>query len=475
MAVQLTNGTTSVGVNATSTGLIVQNPTVATQAGFTGMVAIRDQGTITGAPNIGLLDITNNRRLRVSLDTPLFQDQFNYTAQNTSSWKVSTGTMTATFSGGSMTLNTGSSVAISVYAVAQTYRSFPLFTAGELVFESRNFLTQTPQVNTAVYFGIGTPGTTAAPTDGVYFQYDTTGVLRGVANFNGTIEQTAAFTAPAANISTDFMIVIDDGVVEFWINNVLQGTIAPAAFASGAGTPSFNGSGYAFYQIYNGSTAPSTAQQIKVQNIQVTLYGLNTSKPWSHIKVGEGLNSLQGTNGGTMGSTALYANSGAPTAAVPTNTTAALGTGLGGNFYETATLAVGTDGIISSYQNPTGAVGQTPRNLYITGIRWYSMVQTVLAGGPFVYECGIAFGHTAVSLATGEGASAKAPRRFPVGLYTLAATAAVGVLGANFVHNFSTPIMVQPGEFIATIVRNIGTAGTSGTIAHHIGFEGYWE
>ncbi len=466
------SGSTVANVDPTSNGLIVQNPKTATEAGFAGLVAIRDQGSITGTPNIGLPDITNNRRLRVSLDTPVFQDQFNYTAQNTNNWTIGTTGMTSGFGGGMMTLNAGAITTVSDYATAKTYRSFPLYTAGELVLEARCMLTQAPQVNNACYMGIGTPGTTAAPTDGVYFQLDSTGALRGVVNWNGATAQTGTMTVPSPNVAADMMIVIDDGVAEFWINGVLQGALT---WPSGAATPSYNGSGYAFFQICNAASAPANAQQIKVMNVQVTLYGLNTSKPWPHIAAGAGMNALIGQNGNTMGSTALYANSGAPTAAVPTNTTAALGTGLGGNFYETAALAVGTDGIISSYQNPVGSVSITPRNLYITGLRWFSMVQTVLAGGPFVYECGLAFGHTSVSLATAEAASAKAPRKFAVGLYTLAATAAVGTLGANFVHNFSTPILVQPGEFIQTIVRNIGTVGTSGTIAHHIGIEGYWE
>ncbi|MGO8740077.1 hypothetical protein [Rhodoblastus sp.] len=468
------SGSTVANVDPTSNGLIVQDPKTATQAGFSGMVAIRDQGSVTGTPNIGLPDITNNRRLRVSLDTPVFQDQFNYTAQNTNNWSVGNSTMTTAYTGGAMILNSGSSVAASVWNYAKTYRSFPLYTAGELVLEVRCMLSAAAQVNNACYMGIGIPGTTAAPTDGVYFQLDTTGTLRGVMNWNGTITETSPLTAPSPGVSADMMIVIDDGVAEFWINGILQGSLNSSLLA-GAATPSYNAAGQVFFQIYNAASAPAFAQQIKVQNVQVTLYGLNTSKPWPHIKGGEGLNALVGQNGGTMGSTELYANSTNPTAALPTNTTAALGSGLGGNFWETATLAVNTDGIISSYQNPAGSISQTPRNLYITGLRWFSMVQTVLAGGPFVYECGLAFGHTAVSLATTEAATTKAPRKFAVGLYTLAATAAVGTPGAAFVHNFATPILVQPGEFIQTIVRNIGTIGTSGTIAHHIGFEGYWE
>lgn len=466
------SGSTIANVDSTSNGLIVQNPKTAAQAGFAGLVAVRDQGSVTGAPNVGLADITNNRRLRVSLDTPVFQDQFNYTAQNSNNWNVTTSTMTAGYSGGAMILNSGSSVGVSVYVVARTWRSFPLYSAGELVFEARCILTQAAQVNNACFMGVGSPGTSAAPTDGVYFQLDTTGALRGVVNWNGTTTQTATMTVPSPGVEAYMAIVIDAGVAEFWINNILQGVLT---LPSGAGTPSFNGAGWAFFQIYNAASAPSLAQQIKVMNVQVTLYGLNISKPWPHIASGAGLNAMIGQNGGTMGSTELYANSGNPTAAVPTNTSAALGSGLGGNFWETASLAVNTDGIISSYQNPAGSISQTQRNLYITGLRWWSMVQTVLAGGPFVYECGLAFGHTSVSLAQAEAANAKALRRFAVGLYTLAATAAVGTLGATFVHAFATPILVQPGEFFATIVRNIGTVGTSGTIAHHIGVEGYWE
>jgi hypothetical protein len=468
------SGSTVANVDATSNGLIVQNPKTPAQAGYTGIVAIRDAGTVTGAPNIGKLDITNNNRLRVSLDTPLFQDQFNYTAVNTNNWLQATATMTNSLASGSMVLNNGNDTVTAHYSVVKTYATFPLYTAGELVFEAKCMLAQAAQVNNACFMGVGTPGTTAGPTDGVYFQLDTTGVLRGIVNWNGATAQTAPMTVPTAGQSADMMIVIDEGVAEFWINGVLQGAISYNSYATGAGSPSLSSSGNAFFQIYNNGV-PAVAQQIKVQNVQVTLYGLNTSKPWNHIKSGEGLNALIGQNGGTMGSTALYANSGNPTAAVPTNTTAALGSGLGGNFWETASLAVNTDGIISSYQNPAGSITQTPRRLYITGLRWWSMVQTVLAGGPFVYECGLAFGHSAVSLATAESSNAKAPRRFAVGLYTLPATAAVGTLGANFVHTFSTPIVVNAGEFIATIVRNIGTVGTSGTIAHHIGFEGYWE
>lgn len=75
--------------------------------------------------------------------------------------------------------------------------------------------------------------------------------------------------------------------------------------------------------------------------------------------------SYQGLSGGTMGSLASYANNANPTAAVPTNTTAALGTGLGGQFWETDTLAVNTDGIIDSYQVPAASANYSGKRLSI--------------------------------------------------------------------------------------------------------------
>ena len=111
----------------------------------------------------------------------------------------------------------------------------------------------------------------------------------------------------------------------------------------------------------------------------------------------------------------------------------------------------------------------------ITGVRISSAVQTVLAGGPELLQWSLAFGHTAVSLATTETVTSKAPRFIPLGFQTLAVTAAVGTVATDIVQQFLTPIVVQPGEFIQTVVRNIGVVGTSGTIAHLVTFDGYWE
>ena len=471
MTVQISDGTNSALVDATSKGVLVQPSKVLAQAGYALMATNEDNGTVTGTILNRAASISIDERLSVGIDTNLFTDIHNNTAQNTNIWSDNLTTMTLTYAGGYAFLNAGASLASGAFAVHKTYRPFSLFTGGGLHVEFRGFATQTPQTNNILAIGLGTPGTTAAPTDGAYFQWSAAGLFNAVVNWNGTTTVSANLTPPSTSAANEFVINETDDNVEFWINGILQ---AQLSLPSGAATSSFNGASYAFVQCTN-TGATGAAQGFKLSTLNVWQEDLNTNKPWSHQQAGMGLMSWQGQNGGTLTSTALYANNAAPTVAVPSNTTAALGSGLGGNFYETMSIAVTTDGIISSYQNPVGGINQTPRNLYITGYRWMSIVQVVGAGGPWINECGITYGSTAVSQATADGATAKAPRRIPVGLYTLPITAPVGTVGANFSQTFGTPILVQPGEFIQTIQRNIGTVGTAGTNAHMIQFEGYWE
>jgi hypothetical protein len=193
------------------------------------------------------------------------------------------------------------------------------------------------------------------------------------------------------------------------------------------------------------------------------------------------LGSHQGLSGGTMGSLSNYANNVAAGAGtLPTNTTAALGTGLGGQYQELFTLALNTDGIICSYQVPAGSTTVQGRRLRIHGVRIESFVSTALTGGPSNAIWALNFGHTAVSLATAESASfanatAKGARREVLGQQAVGAAAAVntalGVIDVKFVE----PIYVNPGEFVAVSKKYYGTVGTAGVIQNLITFDYGWE
>jgi hypothetical protein len=62
-----------------------------------------------------------------------------------------------------------------------------------------------------------------------------------------------------------------------------------------------------------------------------------------------------------------------------------------------------------------------------------------------------------------------------LGVQVYAATAAVGTLGQRIQLRFQSPIVVQPGEFVQTVAKNLGTVTSAGVIANLISFDAKWE
>jgi hypothetical protein len=124
---------------------------------------------------------------------------------------------------------------------------------------------------------------------------------------------------------------------------------------------------------------------------------------------------------------------------------------------------------------PTGSTTQTPRSLIISGVWIDGIVSTAFTGGPVYYVYSLAFGHTTVSLATAEAATAKAPRRIPLGIQTYVVTAPVGTLGQRIYTPFQQPIHVAPGEFVQVVAKNVGTVTSAGVICMSIGIDARWE
>src|SRR3972149_6136697 len=455
---------------------ILVTPTLDPQAsGFIATCAMNDSGAVSGTPFFRETDIDPDYRARMGVDTLLFNDQFPRATLNRTLWSEQTTTMTVTVGSGLLTLNAGSSVATTVNARVRSYQHFPIMGTTPLWVQSQVQFPQTPVTNNVCEWGVGIATGTAAPTDGVFWRYNASGEFRGVVNFNGTETQTATLDAGAlvgTNTMHSFVIGITESLIEFWLDDVLVARLAiptgQAAATSACSLPML-------FRCYNSGTT-AAAQQMRVGQVNMSLGGILINKSWSEQKTGMGGHASQGQTGQTIGSTANYANSANPTAAVPTNTTAALGTGLGGQFWETGTLALTTDGIIFSYQNPAGTATAPGRNLYISRVRVRSTIQTVLAGGPAIVQWSLAYGHTAVSLATVDGALTKAPRRIGIGMQTLTAAQAVNTPVAGDVDmTFQPPVCVYPGEFIATVMKKIGTVLTGGVIAHLVSFDGYWE
>lgn len=467
------NGETVIDTNG---DLHVRTPITEILAGFVSLSGENDPGTITGTRYVKAIEVSEDFRVRVGTDTPFFSEWFQGSAINTSIWGSVLTTATLTVTNGYANLNAAGSVASGAIARMYTHRSFPIIGCSGVRMRARVQFTQTPVASNRCWWGLFHDGGVSGPADGVYFEYDSSGNFRCVVNFNSTVNTSSALNA-ATLVGTDtshnFDIDLSEHEVHFWIDDILVWEYEVPAAAAAVITTSQRAT---FVNHNLGAT--SVAQIMKVSFCAVLQQDINGNKMWGDTIVGMGGSASQGQTGGTIGQTANYANSANPTAAVPTNTTAALGTGLGGQFWETASLAVNTDGILCSYQVPAfGTVGSAAKGLYITQVTLNSYIQTVIAGGPFVAQIALAYGHTAVSLATAEAAAAKAPRRIPLGIQLVTAAQAVStVVGpAPISVQFNPPVYVAPGEFVQVITKHVGTVGTTGTIAHVIGFNGYWE
>jgi hypothetical protein len=477
MATKIETGNNTPGLaNVDSNNnLNVITPLSAETAGFITLSADNDMGEVTGSRYVLSPEVTGDYRLRVGVDNMGFNELFPGAALNTGLWTSPVTTMTLTVAGGFANLNAASSVAINAVARLQTYRHFPCYKSYTTYFEQEVNFTQTPVIGNVCEWGAFISTGTAAPTDGAFFRLNAAGEFRAVTNNNGTETQSGTLDFDAlvgVNHTRSFLIYIMSNKAFFWIDNILVATIESPA---GQGTVTSSQNLPMSFRNYN-STATSIAQVMKVSMVNVTFADQNSSKAWGHVIAGAGGHLSQGQTGGVIGTTALYTNSLAAGAGVAlTNTTAAAGSGLGGQFSIQPTLAAGTDGIVSSYQVPLGTSALPGKSLYITRININAGVTTALTGGPVLYAWSLAYGHTSVSLATTETATSKAPRRLPLGMQSFASASAVGTLGNIIDIDLAVPIVVQPGEFVQTVAKNLGTVTTAGVITAIISFGGYWE
>ena len=109
------------------------------------------------------------------------------------------------------------------------------------------------------------------------------------------------------------------------------------------------------------------------------------------------------------------------------------------------------------------------RRLVLRGVRVSALnTGAAVATTATALQFSLAFGHTAVSLATSEAATTKAPRRIPLGHMTWPVGAAIGQGpqdGELFIDFGDAPVFVNPGEFIALVGKFlVGTATASQTI-----------
>lgn len=443
-----------------------------------------DSGAITWNTLLRSWEIDVDYRQRTSQDLIFDDEVFNYTAQNTGKHNYGATTMANSWTAGQMTTNSGSITTTTTGTQLVSYAMFPVIATTTLSADTEVGFSAQPQANTFIEFGNWLPGTTTtAPTDGVFFRLSS-GWLQGIASFNGSETSTGIFPLSGGTgtwtyaISKRYQFICYTTAIEavFWVNDgtgaVAMGTIP---LPSGQSRMMMSAAAPYFFKhrITGGAAGWVIQATLGAYNIRLWGTNLTTTPSISGSRI---MGSYQGLSGGTMGSLAKYTNNTNATAAVPTNTTAALGTGLGGEFWETDTLAANTDGIIMSYQIPAGTVNIPGKRLVLRGLYIDTFVQTALTGGGYNEVWNLNFWHTNVSLATTETATSKARRVVPIGSRTVASGAvALTQLPRISLDMGDNPVFVNPSEFISISKKKVGTAPTAWVMAHNITLIYGWE
>lgn len=466
----VTSGTGADVNAAKQLAVVLPDATTPANVGAVRMFSENDDGSITGTPYLRSPETSQDYRLRVGMDTVIFSDTFNATAQNISLWKHAFTTMTMTQSAGFLNVNAaGTSTVAANYASLQTWRYFPLLGTAPICVEITAQFDKVPVANEVMLFGLGIAATAAEPIDGVWIEYTSAGFLGCIRYNSGTTQKTAAFGATIdVNTNYKFAIVIGEREIEYWIDDVLQAEqLIPAAQSQ----PFLTSALPVFFEKYNSGTIGSSPNVIwKVGDVTVTLMDIATNQTWANQMAQCGL-TMQQLNGGSATSPQVqWANTALPTAAAATNTTAALGAFLGGLFIMNAPATSATDVIIASYQNPAGSVNQTPRTMKLRGIKVDCVNQVVaVATTASVFAVAVAWGGSSVTLAATEStsfqtATTKLRRIQPLGVISFPVAAAVGAQATGIQFDFEAPLVINPGEYVQVICKIIlGTATATET------------
>lgn len=448
----------------------------------TGTGATVSNATLVGMAKLARrIESSDAYRMRVGIDSLEFFDVFAGSAINTGLWYQSTTTMTIAVTGGFCTLNSAGITTTTTAAFISSYRALPFYQDAGLRWDTAmTWTTSAGTTNVTQEWGLGIGNTsTSAPTDGAFFRITATGNLIAVLTNNST-EQTLdlGFTLSAAT-RYEFSIIVDNNQAVYYVNQIALAVITcPNSQSGGTATTEQ----CIFYRLDN-TGAAGAAVEMNIAYSSATLLDLGAGRLYAHAICGLGGNAIQGQTGQTMGSTAYYANSAAPTTITSlSNTTITSGySTLGGQFaFQAIATADANDYIIFAYQVPAATAALPGKTLYITGVRIDTIVTNaaINASTPTALQWGLAVGGTAVSLATTEGAGTKAPRRLALGYQCFSISQAAGTQGVPIYVEFYSPLAVNQGEYVHIISKtSVGVAYATTAVIFRgtVMFNGYFE
>lgn len=469
--------------------LQVNMPVGYDDAGHACIAAENDDGTyLAGVRNVMPAEVDADFRVRVGSDQPIYQESCSGTALNSGRWSSTVTTMTTAVASGYIKLNNGASAAANAVARIQSYRYFQIYDSFSLALQfSLNIAaTSLGILNTTWEIGFFIASGTSAPTDGVFLRMNASGELRLVQNFAGVETQSDPIIydgslqpndVPGLDFGVDTnrkcVLVVGSTEVEFWIDDQL---IASSPKQSSVPNNSSTLSLPIAMRIYNSASVPATGTQLWVGNVSVSTISL-ASRGWYHVLGFSGHGSYDGQSGATLGQTANYTNSAEPSNATLSNTAAGYTT-LGGQWSFAAPAGAVTDYALFGYQVPAGAATAHNKNLRIDRVSISSVnVGAAVATTATVIQWALGVHSTAVSLATAEAATTRAPRRIPIGMQAFVVGDAIGASANQIVLDVSSaPVYVEPGSYIHIIARvPVGTATASQVIRGTCTIVGQWD
>jgi len=424
------------------------------------------------------IGVSSFKRIKAGMDNSLWDDVFNHTILNSRKYIQAATTMAAAVASGYLALNSGNSVATATGIIQRTYKSFPLWSEQSISIDITFALSVVPQANNEIYLGVGIPNTAVTvPLDGLYMFWTNTGAFQLVANNNGSIVTSGniAFTWTAGRMY-DSKILIQRNRVELYIDDVLYASLSRPTSLPNGNSLSLNNEGYLFGQIRN-TAATGAAQQLRIGSWGVQNRDVPYQMPVGDFKTLQGEHSIAVPDSVAVGNTNGMGNSTVPASATLSNTAAGYTT-LGGHFQFASVAGAETDFALFAYQVPANGVSLVGKGFVVTGVELTAW-NTGAANGAAIYVLNwfLGIGSTAVSLATADAVTTKAPQRFPLGAMTLANAAAIGTLFTNPISSdFSAmKLMVNPGEFIHIILRiPTGVLTASQIIRGLAGVKGFW-
>lgn len=471
--------------------LNVNLPVPEEQAGFACLSSEVDAGSVLGTRLQRALEVTDDYRLRVAVDSLWLNKAFTGAILDEKFTQIAT-TMTYAQAAGFGVLNSGNATASGNTIRLSTKKSMPLYGTFGLHVETQIREGNPTATNAQSEWGLGLMVGTATPLDGVFWRRLSGGQLRGVVNFGGVETATDITTAalPArggggAYSATDvnkYVIVIANDEVFFWINDILAGNIKTP---TNQGAPTASQALPLEFRVVNSGVA-SAGRRIEIGFVNVLLGSGDTTRPWAAAMAANGNGSYQTQLGTAVGPTS---NSGITALAAPTYTanTAPAINALGGKWISPSPLPAGTSGLATvadvhyplfSYLNPAGTAAIPGRDLVVTGIRIGETVVSAVLGATYTQlEWIVGVGSSAATLATADAVgppTTTSPKRQTVGSQSFLATAPAGTVAPGFVVPLDAPLVVPPGTYLHIIQSFIGNAAT-GSLRGSVFINGYFE